>query len=323
MLRREPLSYPPRNVRRIVCYHGPGAHDETSTRATGQTAVLTLASYTGYASGMRISFSTATFYSNSLEYSLRLARDAGYDGVELALGVGYQLRGPRPYLRAIQAIGVPVLSVHPPFLRLRIGGWPLAVSRRMTSLTSVAHLVDAPLCVSHVPDLRSKDSRRANLFKRAIALGYETAPGNVTIALETTQYAGRPPHLLDDVATLTAFAAEHNCGITLDTCHTGANGEDLLAVYDIARPLLRNLHLSDTRGTGPRARTHVMPGEGDLPLQELLSRMASDGYDGLITMELHPREVGFFGRRRQEQRLRQAREFVLAAMGAEPASIAE
>ena len=48
---------------------------------------------------MRISFSTATFYARSLAYSLRLARDAGFDGVELALGVGYQLTGPQHYLR--------------------------------------------------------------------------------------------------------------------------------------------------------------------------------------------------------------------------------
>ena len=48
---------------------------------------------------MRISFSTATFYACSLGYSLRLARDVGFDGVELALGVGYQLRGPQPYLQ--------------------------------------------------------------------------------------------------------------------------------------------------------------------------------------------------------------------------------
>lgn len=268
---------------------------------------------------MRISFSTATFYGNTLYYSLRLARDAGFDGVELALGVGYQLYGPRPYLRAIRAIGMPVLSVHPPFFRLRAFGWPLAVTRRMTSLTEVAHLVDAPLCVSHVPDIRRMDSHRARLFAHAIALGFEKSPGDVTIALETTQYAGREPHILDDVAALVDYAREHDCGVTLDTCHTGANGEDLLAVYEAARPLLRNLHLSDTLGVGPQARTHVMPGEGDLPLRQLLAKMAADGYDGLVTLEMHPREVGYVGRRGQLRRLRQALEFVQSAIGAETA----
>jgi sugar phosphate isomerase/epimerase len=65
-----------------------------------------------------------------------------------------------------------------------------------------------------------------------------------------------------------------------------------------------------------------MPGEGDLPLRQLLAKMAADGYDGLITMELHPREVGLIGRRRQVRRLRQALEFVREAIGAEAAESA-
>jgi sugar phosphate isomerase/epimerase len=272
---------------------------------------------------MHISFSTATFYSRSLTYSLRLARDAGFDGVELALGVGYQLRGPQPYLRAIRSTGVPVLSVHPPFLRLRVLGWPMAVSRRMTTLTSAAHLVDASLCVSHVPRLRSRTSYRAALFEQAIAHGYQAVPGDVTITLESTQFADGPQHVLDNIATLVDYAGEHDCGVTLDTCHVGANGEDLLAVYDVVRPLLKNVHLSDARHIGQHVQTHVMLGEGDLPLRELLARMARDGYDGLITLELHPREVGFVGRRRILERLRQAREFVQSAIGAEPASLSE
>ena len=273
---------------------------------------------------MHISFSTATFYARSLAYSLRLARDAGFDGVELALGVGYQLTGPQHYLRAIRADGVPVLSVHPPFLRLRVLGWPLAVTRRMTNLTAAAHLVDAPICVAHVPGLRSMNSRRAALFERAITLGYGAVPGNVSITLESTQYAGTSPHLLDDIAALVDYAGAHNCGVTLDTCHVGANGEDLLAVYEVVRPLLKNVHLSDARHIGGQhVKTHIMPGEGELPLRELLATMARDGYDGLITLELHPREVGYIGRKRNLERLRQAREFVRAAIGAEAASLSE
>src|SRR5690348_15134 len=119
-------------MHRLVSYHGPPHRDEQSTGYAGPPTLLTRNHSGGYASGMRISFSTATFYACSLGYSLRLARDADFDGVELALGVGYQLRGPQPYLRAIRAVGTPVLSVHPPFLRLRVLGWPLAVTRRMT-----------------------------------------------------------------------------------------------------------------------------------------------------------------------------------------------
>jgi len=111
--------------------------------------------------------------------------------------------------------------------------------------------------------------------------------------------------------------------VTLDTCHVGANSEDLLAVYEVVRPLLKNVHLSDARHHGQHVQTHIMPGEGGLPLKELLATMARDGYDGLITLELHPREVGFIGKKRNLERLRHAREFVQSAIGAEAASLSE
>jgi hypothetical protein len=44
---------------------------------------------------MRISFSTGTFYQRGLGYSLGLAGEAGYDGVELALGPELSFRGVR------------------------------------------------------------------------------------------------------------------------------------------------------------------------------------------------------------------------------------
>jgi len=59
---------------------------------------------------MRVSFSSGTFYHRALRYSLELARDAGYDGVEAVLGPGYLARGVEPWRQAIQQTGVPVLS---------------------------------------------------------------------------------------------------------------------------------------------------------------------------------------------------------------------
>jgi sugar phosphate isomerase/epimerase len=66
-------------------------------------------------------------------------------------------------------------------------------------------------------------------------------------------------------------------------------------------------------------RTHVMPGEGELPLRELLATMAQDRYDGIVTLELHPREVGVVGRIQQARRMRQALDFVRAASSVESA----
>ena len=54
-----------------------------------------------------------------------------------------------------------------------------------------------------------------------------------------------------------------------------------------------------------------------MPLRELLQRLAASGYDGLVTVELHPREIGWWGigsRRRAERLLGRALAFMRAAV---------
>src|SRR6185369_8005582 len=117
---------------------------------------------------MRVSLSTGTFYHRDLGYSLGLARDAGFDGVELALGLGYILRGPEPYKQAVHRSEIPILSVHPPFYPFP--GWPMRVSKRVMHITSTARKLDAELAVSHVPFITGEHTVRAERFSRAIRL---------------------------------------------------------------------------------------------------------------------------------------------------------
>jgi sugar phosphate isomerase/epimerase len=262
---------------------------------------------------MHIGFSTGTFYHRSAAYSLRLAREAGYDGVELVLGPEQLLRGLGSTLRAMCEVGVPVRSVHPPFAPLP--GWPRAYAEVFPRLASITMSLGAELFVSHTPFLSSPESPRGQRFTRGLRLGLEAGGDAIQIGLESSQYNKRSRrYLLDDLATLTRFAQERGCGVTFDTCHAGANGEDILACYEIVRPALRNVHLSDVIWREGKPRTHVLPGEGVLPLAAFLARLAHDGYDGLVTLEIHPGELGLFGRERQAQRLRQALDFVRAAL---------
>ncbi|HEX8035417.1 MAG TPA: sugar phosphate isomerase/epimerase [Ktedonobacterales bacterium] len=263
---------------------------------------------------MRISFSTGTFYHRGLGYSLGLAREIGYDGVELALGPEYTLRGVDYLVRTLQRFGVRALSVHPPFRGLP--GWPVRATQVIPLLTTISRQVNAELAVVHTPVLSHEKSPRAERYSLGLRLGQEAVGGAVRLGLESNQYNLRPRRfLLDDLAALTRFAQERNCLVTFDTCHAGANGEDILACYEIVRPVLGNIHLSDVRFGRGRPYTHVMPGEGSLPLDRFLAALARDGYDGLVTVEVRPEEVGWFGRERHVRRMRQALDYVRAAIG--------
>lgn len=262
---------------------------------------------------MRISFSTATFYHRSLGYSARLARDAGFDGVELAIGPEYLLKKPKYWADTASEIGAPILSVHPPFFPLP--GWPRRIADRLDLLVDITREVGAPVLVLHAPLLRREDSPRARAYTRLLEHALARADGKLRICIESLQYSQRPQqrYLLDDLATLVRFAQERGCGVTFDTTHAGANGEDLLADYAIVRPALGNVHLSDSIWREGRMRTHVPPGEGALPLRAFLAALAHDRYAGPVTFEVRPKYVGLLGRARQARRMRGFLAFVRGA----------
>jgi sugar phosphate isomerase/epimerase len=262
---------------------------------------------------MRLSFSTGTFYHRSLDYSLRLARDLGFDGVELAIGPEALYRGVAPLRRAIEQVGLPVLSVHPPFLRLL--GWPRWPAQRLPRLMTLARELGAELGITHTMNFYDPDSARNAHFSQAIRMGLAAGGGQVALTIENSQYnRRRRMAYLDHLRRLVNYAQTRGCGITFDTCHAGACHEDLLRDYDLVRPLLRTVHLNDLVWRNGQPRTHTIPGEGALPLWELLARLARDEYAGLVTVELHPREVGLLSRTRAEQALGRSLAFMRAAI---------
>lgn len=266
---------------------------------------------------MRISLSTGSLYHRGLAYTLALARDAGFDGVELVVGLDYALGGVTRVSRLVRAAGVPVLSVHPPFVRFP--GWPRAVALRMLRLVELARAVEAPVVVLHAPTIHGPQTPRAARYGYALRLARIAAgEDGPTLALETNQYNKRVHrYYLDDPATLASFAVEHGCAITYDTCHEGANGQDVLATYEALRPALANVHLSDVEWRDGYPYTHRVPGAGSLPLPALLGCMARDGFAGPLTLEIHPKFVPLLGRSRQAAMLHEtvARVRAMAAEG--------
>ncbi len=270
---------------------------------------------------MRFSFSTGTLYPLPLSVSLRLARDLGYDGVELAIGPEAFYLGEAPLLRAIERVGVPVLSVHPPFFALP--GWPRWPIRRMPLVTGLARALGAEVAITHTLNFYDPNSPRNAHFSQAIRLAQMASEGRVELTIENSQFTHRLARgrlaYLDRIQRLINYAQTRGCGLTFDTCHAGASDEDILALGEQMLPLLRNVHLNDMVWRDGRPYTHLAPGDGELPLRELLQRLAASEYDGLVTVELHPREIGWWGfgaSRRAERALSRALAFMRAAISA-------
>ncbi|MGO8950563.1 MAG: sugar phosphate isomerase/epimerase family protein [Ktedonobacterales bacterium] len=265
---------------------------------------------------MQITFSTGTFYQRGLGYSLALAGEAGYDGVELALGPEYSFSGIRGLQRAAQKHTVPILSVHPPFMS--IPGWPRQLSRSIPYLAQVTHALGVQNCVVHIAGFSSPHTPRAQRFISALQEALRSTGNTLRIGLENSQYYRRKQRFyLDDLRALASFAGEHGCGVTFDTCHAAASGEDILACYEIVRPVLCNVHLNDVIFRRDVPHTHIPPGKGQLPLDRFLGLLARDRYQGLVTLEIYPSRVGLMGHGRHLREMQEAIHFVRSAI-AEP-----
>ena len=256
---------------------------------------------------LRLSLSTGTFYHVPLRTTLSLARQVGFDGVELVLGPEAILRGPG-YVRGLsREYNLPVLSLHPP-----IAPFPgmRDATRTVPWLVDFARRVECGLIVLHTPKTTSTNEPVWTRFVEAIVL--QRSDPDVRVSLENGGFF-RPSDgrfLLHDIRRLCEFAERYDLPLTLDTAHAGTSGYDLLEVLALYGRRVANVHFSDLARRRvfpdwPPLYTfflhHQMPGEGELPLREFLSALLCTGYSGILTLELSPTAVGAWhlGRARQ------------------------
>lgn len=261
---------------------------------------------------MKVSFSTGSFYHLPLKFSFTLARELGFDGVELVASPEFMLRGPM-YVRQLAAdYNVSLLSFHPPLFNLP--GWRYRAGDHVAKIVHSAYALGCPVATVHTLKKTPLSAPAAQCYLRALIEAPAATNGTVTVLVETSQYntRRRPPrkpgkHEMDDIRRLVAFTEQHHLGITLDTAHAGASGEDLLATYAVVRPRLRNIHFSDVLPGWREMRTHLRPGQGMLPIPAFLQALACDGYTGLLTLEIAPQHLRAWS-------LKEARRYLAAAL---------
>jgi sugar phosphate isomerase/epimerase len=246
---------------------------------------------------LKFSLSTGTLYSYPLRWIFRLARETGFDGVELVVNPEAILRRGEAVRQLAQAEGVEILTVHPtvmplPGWRERHGG--------MAPTIQLAREAGAGLVVMHTPHAESLDEREGLAFRQRIeAWQGQLAGGGLRLAVENKAVrTERERHYaLTPLARLRAFADRYDLGLVLDTTHAASAGEDLLHARQVFDRRLVNVHLSDMGGRVPLARLpgarvllgqHRFPGDGDLALSALLADLNHTEYAGPVTLEVNP-----------------------------------
>lgn len=272
---------------------------------------------------MIISLSTASLYLYPLRHAFALAKDAGFEGLELALSIEVRARGSGYVRRLSQEFGLPIHTLHPPMI-------PTPKRREhhelLPELTRVALDLECQFIILHAPKALTLNEGMGPEYVGAVQACAEELRGSSTRLCVENQAVFRPSdrrYALSKPGDLRWFAEEYDLGVTLDTAHAASFPYDLTEAYEVLGSRLVNVHLSDFRSDlsippwfnlHSYFKHHQLPGDADLPLLPLLERLKADSYQGLITVEVSPFALEAWSPRRVRENLMRSLEFVRKAV---------
>jgi len=239
---------------------------------------------------IRVGMGTSCVYPLSVEHGFRLARLAGYDGVEVMVTRDETTQSPESLLALSAKYGMPILSIHAPVLLLTHFVWGRDPRVKLEKSAELAREVGASTVVVHPPFRWQSDY--AEFFLDIVR---ETAHASgVDIAVENMfpwKVGGKG---------LKAYSpgwdpSEMDCdAVTLDFSHAALSGKDALVLAKQVGPRLRHIHLCDGSRSSDEGRVfdeHLLPGHGNQPVAEVLSLLAAQNWSGSIVAEVNTRKA--------------------------------
>jgi len=236
--------------------------------------------------------STSSVFPQSTSAAFALARQLGYDGIELMVGADAVSADVDQVAELSAYHEVPVMAIHAPTLLLTQRTWGIDPWEKLERSAMAAKRLGASVVVVH-PPFRWQRGYAQNFTGGIRRLAQSSG---VRFAVEN-MYPWRGP----GGGELRAYAPSWDCAqldcdhLTLDLSHAATAR---LSSMDLVRDWgerLAHVHLTD--GTGSSADEHLLPGDGDQNPSAVLAELVDTGYRGQIVLE-----VGTRGMSRTERR---------------------
>ncbi len=262
---------------------------------------------------IKVGMSTSCVFPLPTEAAFRLARAAGFDGMEIMVTADPTTRDAAALLTLSERYELPILSVHAPVLLFTQLVWGSDPARKLVRSAELAANVGASTVVVHPP--YRWQPRYARSFETSIR--EVSRQFGVEIAVENMF----PLH--DGGSVVRAFAPSSDpvlidCdAITLDFSHAALGGRDSLEYALAMGDRLRHIHLTDgtvSMSEGQLHDEHLVPGQGTQPVAEVLHYLAARDWNGSMIAEVHTGTVVSESARLAQ--LRETREFAAAHLAA-------
>ena len=241
---------------------------------------------------IRLSLHTWTLDSTPLPEVLRIAKETGWDAVELrhldftrAAEAG---QSEEEVIELVRASGLAVSSVSTPF------GWMYATGDAFRDLLNAykaacrrAAALESPIVQCPV-DFERGDVRAA--ADRVRQMGDLAAEHGVRLAIETYSVAEQFNTLARGRELLEAAANHPAVGFDVDSYHVERIGEGIPALRELSLPEIAYVQYSDVpANAGPpepgKLLDRLPPGQGCVPFVDFFRVLAEKGYQGYWSYE--------------------------------------
>jgi len=234
---------------------------------------------------MRIGLSSSSVFPEGTPAAFEIAAALGFDGVEIMVGIDAASQDLNALLALRDHYGVPILAIHAPCLLITQRVWGTDPWGKLQRARAVAEAVQAPTVVVHPPFRWQREYARGFLT----GIGRMAQETSVRFAVENMYPWRAGGQQVGAYAPGWDVRDEDYPHTTLDLSHTAVARVDAVAMAADLGDRLIHLHLAD--GTGSARDEHLLPGQGNQPVDTVLRGLAQRGFDGSIVVEVSTRTV--------------------------------
>lgn len=228
--------------------------------------------------------STSCVFPLGVEDAFRLARDAGFDCIEIMVTQHRETQDAASLLALSRRYALPIVSIHAPVLPLTQFVWGGGPRGKLIGAAELAVAVGASVVVAHPPFIwEPRYARDFTAIVREIESDYR-----LTVAVEN-MFALAVGPLRINVHSPSPDPTVIDCeSLTLDFSHAAVAGRDALEYAMAMGDRLGHIHLCDgTIGEGRLIDEHLIPGRGSQPVAEVIRYLATSGWSGSLVAEVH------------------------------------
>lgn len=202
----------------------------------------------------------------------KFAKDAGYDGIDLAVNYGLFDTFNAAYVKELVAqYGIPVHAISAP---------DQVSAKHIKELVDLAKEIGAKVLVLQPP--KFLDFKLASWLKKEIPKLREKE--FLSIALENAG-AGTFLGFIPEYAMGSADELRKFKHVALDTARIGEQHKDLMRAYKAFQQYLVHIHLSNVT----HGKKYTPLKDGIMPLESFLTRLKQDKYPGAISIKMMPK----------------------------------